>query len=41
MLDRRPPEADVAFVEVDLADTVAAEAAVRQVAEERAGSTPS
>ena len=37
VLDRRPPEADVPWLEVDLADSAATEAAVRRVAEERGG----
>jgi NAD(P)-dependent dehydrogenase (short-subunit alcohol dehydrogenase family) len=39
VLDRRPPEADVPWLEVDLADSAATEAAVRRVAEERGAST--
>ena len=32
VLDRRPPEGDVPWLEVDLADSAATEAAVRRVA---------
>jgi NAD(P)-dependent dehydrogenase (short-subunit alcohol dehydrogenase family) len=37
VLDRRRPEADVPWLEVDLADSAATEAAVRRVAEEHGG----
>jgi NAD(P)-dependent dehydrogenase (short-subunit alcohol dehydrogenase family) len=37
ILDRKPPESDLPYVECDLADTAAAEEAVRRVAEQAGG----
>ncbi|MFD0822479.1 SDR family oxidoreductase [Micromonospora zhanjiangensis] len=37
VLDRNPPESDLPFVACDLADTAAAEEAVRQIAEQAGG----